>query len=221
MAVVQSIQADLDGSRDIAIVEGTDDLHTMVFKDGAAIWDHVGWIDGWNRRPWDAFALAVDVDGDGAEEILILNNRDLWTGVMKWTAGALHVPWASPSPIQGPAGGWNRRADDVFSQDGYPGSNVVYVDHQADHWHGVLAWQSGNLVLVQLTNQTVTVPNVVGADVNSGKNEIAAALLTPIVDNRPTNAPPDWDPPIASTIPAAGSVVPMHSNVHILANLFG
>ncbi|WP_300611801.1 alpha/beta fold hydrolase [Trebonia sp.] len=50
----------------------------------------------WNRGV-DGF-VAADVDGDGETEIVIYNNTDLWTGVLKWQNGALGPIWMSPRP---------------------------------------------------------------------------------------------------------------------------
>ena len=61
----------------------------------------------WDPGNWDlgpAFTFggpnaatfaAADVDGDGQVEVVIFNNADLWTGVLKWQNGAL-VPLISP-----------------------------------------------------------------------------------------------------------------------------
>ena len=43
--------------------------------------------------------VAADVDGDGEVEVVIFNNADLWTAVLKWQDGALVPVWMSPSPL--------------------------------------------------------------------------------------------------------------------------
>lgn len=110
MAILQSISVDLDGDGQLEQVVGTDTRETIVVKGGAAVWSKQGSIDGWNRRTSDRFLIAADVDGDGGREILIASGDAEYTGVMKWQANALHVPWA----IHGSIDGWHRRAGDVF-----------------------------------------------------------------------------------------------------------
>lgn len=100
----------------------------------------------WNRGP-DTF-LAVDLDGDGRKEILVANNQDKWTGVLKWTGAKLEPIWMSPSPLHGPAGQWNRR-DDSFEIVDFQGSNAIGVN-AIDGWYGILVWQHGELEPVSI-----------------------------------------------------------------------
>lgn len=158
MAVVASVNADLDGDGQVGTVQSTDDGHTTVVRNGVVLWDHEGWIQGWNRRPWDGL-LAADVDQDGAQEIVIWNNQDGWTGVLKWQAGALALLWASPSPLHGPAGQWNRRSGDQFSRIVYDAQIAVAVVHPpVDFWSGVLVWQSNALMPVLITQGPLPPP---------------------------------------------------------------
>jgi hypothetical protein len=136
------IAFDFDGSGSLESAERSG-TQTFVEKDGAVIWQHDGWIDGWNRQDADVFSLAVDVDGDGAQEILVRNDSDRWTGLFKWQGNALHTIWGSPSPIDG----WNRGADDVFyaaDVDGGGQQEIVVFDN-IDRWTGVFKWQGNAL----------------------------------------------------------------------------
>ena len=150
MTVVLSIQADLSGDGQLETVESTDDNQTIVIKNGTVIWDNSGWIGGWNRRRWDGL-LAADVDHDGRQEVVIWNNQNGWTGVLKWQANALSLLWGAPSPLTGPAGQWNRRASDQFSQTSYNAEVAIAVAHPEDGWHGILVWQGGALQPVHIT----------------------------------------------------------------------
>ena len=55
-------------------------------------------------RGIDGF-VAADIDGDGQVEVVIYNNNDLWTGVLKWQNGALVPVWESGTPLAGPGRG--------------------------------------------------------------------------------------------------------------------
>lgn len=119
---------------------------TTVRNDNGIIWQHTGWIDGWNRQDDDVLHAALDLDGDGSQEIPIVNLRTMWTGVLKWSNGALHVPWASASPIDG----WNRSNSDRFlpaDVDG-DGRQEIVIANNDDGWTGVLKWESGALRVV-------------------------------------------------------------------------
>jgi hypothetical protein len=72
---------------------------------------------GWNRNAGGLVGAGVDIfraldaEGNSQVEIVIANNVDNTTGVLKWDGAALVPIWMSPSPLNGPAGGWNRGAD--------------------------------------------------------------------------------------------------------------
>jgi Fibronectin type III domain/PASTA domain len=176
LGVVASLNADLDGDGQEETVQSTDDNHTIVLRNGVVLWDHQGWIQGWNRRPWDAF-LAADVDHDGHQEIVIWNNTDGWTGVLKWQAGALVLLWASASPLHGPAGQWNRRASDEFTATVYNGQVAVSVVHPEDEWHGVLLWEASALQPVLITQPRPPAPVWTGCNVT--RDSIALSWTSP------------------------------------------
>jgi hypothetical protein len=153
------IFADIDGD---GIAEEIDfDLlaSTQVRRNGTVLWSSGAYLTGpagtWNRHPADVF-LAADLDGDRASEIVVFNNWDYWTGVLKWVTGAgLQPIWKSGSPLGGPAGSWNRRNDEM-SIVGYQGGVAVAVISLGNDWHGILKWQPtpppGRLELVEITN---------------------------------------------------------------------
>src|ERR1700760_3871638 len=91
----------------------------------------------WARGP-DVF-LAADVDGDGHKEIMVADNTNHWTGVLKWNGSALETVWAAPSPLSGPPGNWNR-VEDLFvaaDVDG-DGHEEVLVADNGSGWTGLL-----------------------------------------------------------------------------------
>jgi hypothetical protein len=117
----QFYAADLDGDHHQEIVVADDkDKWTGVFKwDGEAlhtIWGSPSPLKGpagdWN--PGSDLFLVADFDGDGADEVFLANNDDLWTGVLKWQNASLHPVWMSPTPVHGPAGDWVRNGTDQF-----------------------------------------------------------------------------------------------------------
>jgi hypothetical protein len=210
VAVVASFSTDLNGDGQQETVQSTDDNHTIVLRNGVVIWDHQGWIQGWNRRPWDSF-LAVDVDHDGCQEIIIWNNQNDWTGVLKWQVNELTLLWASPPPLSGPAGQWNRRASDEFSATVYNGQIAVSIVHPEDGWHAILMWQTNALRPVLITQATVAVPDVRGFNATQGATMISNAGLN--IGIVPQPGPPPDDPRIIGqnispeTIVALGTTV--------------
>jgi PASTA domain len=204
LSVIASLNADLDGDGQEETVQSTDDNHTIVLRNGVVLWDHEGWIQGWNRRSSDAF-LAADVDHDGHQEVVIWNNPDGWTGVLKWQAGALVLPWAAPSPLHGPAGQWNRRPSDEFAATAYNNQVAVSVAHPEDGWHGILLWETNALQPVLITQATVSVPQAAGYSLNDGIDRITAAGLT--IGVFPQPGPPPDNPLITDQQPDAGTVV--------------
>jgi hypothetical protein len=98
----------------------------------------------WWRGPQDGFVPA-DVDGDRQLEIVIYN-PDLWTGVLKWRAGALQPVWMSDTPLTGPVS-WDRSAGDGFfaaDVDG-DGQDEIIVYNVFNGTIGLLRWQDGAL----------------------------------------------------------------------------
>jgi hypothetical protein len=98
-----------------------------------------GSVGNWSRGP-DIFT-AADVDGDGSKEIVISNNTDGWTGVLKWNGSALAPVWMVPSPISGPAGKWSR-GPDIFTAADVNGDKLteLVISDNSDGWTGVLKW---------------------------------------------------------------------------------
>jgi hypothetical protein len=159
-----SVDVDGDGQDEVVIANNTD-LWTGVLKwNGsilAPVWMSPSPLSGpagnWNRN-WDLF-IAADVDGDGQVEVVIANNGDLWTGVLKWIGGALAPVWMSPSPLSGPAGDWNRGWDFFIAADvDGDGQVEVVIANNADRWTGVLKWVGGALVPVWMSPSPLSGP---------------------------------------------------------------
>lgn len=135
-----SIPVDLDGDGHQEYLVGNKDV-TQVIKNGNIIWSHKGAIDGWNRSDDDLF-FPADLDGDGRQEIVVADDKDRWTGVWKWDGQNLHTIWGSPSPLHGPAGGWNRGWDIIMPCDvDDDGCMEIVIANNTDRWTGVLKWQ--------------------------------------------------------------------------------
>ena len=168
--LAQSVTGDIDGDGQAEVVEAWDDGSTRVLAGGTVVWSTTGWIDGWNRRGWDML-FAIDIDGDRLTEIIIANNRNGWTGVLKWSAGALRCPWGSGSPLRGPASNWNRREADVFGLSQWQGSPAMSVAHLQDGWHATLAWLGDHLGPVQLAHDKIRNEKETGAKEPGDKEE--------------------------------------------------
>ncbi|WP_300611804.1 hypothetical protein [Trebonia sp.] len=174
------VAADVDGDGETEIVIYNDtDLWTGVLKwqNGALgpIWMSPTPLPGpagdWNRGI-DGF-VAADVDGDSQTEIVIFNNTDLWTGVLKWQNGALGPIWMSANPLAGPAGDWNRGIDAFVAADvDGSGDTAVVIYNNTDLWTGVLKWQNGALVPVWMAPTPLAGP---GGDWNRGVDAFVAA----------------------------------------------
>lgn len=111
----------------------------------------------WWRGPQDAFVPA-DVDGDQRLEILIYN-PDLWTGLLKWHAGALQLIWMSNTPLAGPVK-WDRSAEDGFfaaDVDG-DGQDEVVVYNVFNGTIGLLKWQDGALQPIWKSGNPISGP---------------------------------------------------------------
>jgi hypothetical protein len=100
------------------------------------------------------------VDGDGKVEIVLGNNSDNWTGVLKWQGGALVPVWMSASPLQGPAGKWNRGTDNLLAADvDGDGKVEIVVSNNSDGWTGVLKWNGTALVPIWMSASPITGPS--------------------------------------------------------------
>jgi hypothetical protein len=104
------------------------------------IWMSASPLAGWQRGP-DVFT-AADVDGDHKVEVVISNNLDGWTGVLKWNGSALLPVWMVPSPVVGPGGSWSRGPDVFTAADvNHDGEVEVVVSNNTDGWTGCLHWR--------------------------------------------------------------------------------
>ena len=222
MGISQSVQADIDGDGQLEDVQGSDNAantSTTVTKAGNVIWTQAGFIDGWNRRPWDIWTV-LDVDGDGSQEIVLANNRDGYVGVMKWGAGAMHVPWATPPPLTGPGPvHWMRNSDDTFDVTSFNGVPAIKIDHASTGWHGVLAWENNGLSVVKLWQDQVKVPALVGLRLDKAGTELASVGLAEGMVYNPTNvilASQLW---VQTQSPIAGAMVPLNSKVDLTVNV--
>jgi FG-GAP-like repeat len=180
------IAADVDGDGEVEIVAANSQtLVTTVLKwqkgHLAPVWVSASPVSGpagnWNRSGIDVM-IAADVDGDGEVEVVVANNSDLWTGVLKWQSGALVVVWMSASPLSGSAGNWNRGSDVIVAADvDGDGADEVFMANGADNWAGVLKWQGGALEPVWMAANVAPSPfggsSVIAADVDGdGADEL-------------------------------------------------
>jgi C1A family cysteine protease len=155
---------DGDGHTELVISNNADGWTGVLKWDGkqlAPVWMVASPISGpagkWSRGP-DVFT-AADVDGDGHAEIVISNNVDGWTGVLKWTGKVLEPIWMIPSPISGPAGTW-RRGPDVFTAADVDGDGHVeiVISNNADGWTGVLKWNGKALAPIWMVPSPISGP---------------------------------------------------------------
>lgn len=141
-----AVDLDGDGKDEIVVYNNQDDwTGVLKFVDGALvpIWMSgsplVGSAGDWYRG-WDAL-VAADLDGDGADEIVVYNDEDCWTGALKFTDGVLEPVWMSASPLSGIAGDWFRGFDGMVAADiDGDGQVEVVVYNDQDNWTGVLKW---------------------------------------------------------------------------------
>jgi len=151
--------ADVDGDGEVEILianNGNGWTGVLKWKSGAMapVWMVPSPITGpagsWSRGP-DVF-VAADVDGDGKVEIVIANNSDGWTGVLKWNGSAMAPVWMIPSPINGPAGSWSRGADNFIAADvDHDGRVEILIANNSNGWTGVLKWNGTALAPVWMT----------------------------------------------------------------------
>jgi hypothetical protein len=148
---------DLEGDGQVEQVLG-DGNRTRVIKNGTVIWDHTGWIDGWNRGDNDAF-YGADLNGDHKQQIVVANNVDRWTGILTWDGQALHLQWGSPSPLNGPAGGWNRGDDIIIVSDiDHDGADEIVVANNSSKWTGMLKLSGPGLQPIWMSPSPLTGP---------------------------------------------------------------
>ena len=150
------VAADLDGDGhvEIVIVNNVDGWTGVLKWDGAELgpaWASPSPLNGpagsWSRGD-DRF-VAADLDGDGRVEIVVANGKDGWTGMLRWDGAALGLAWASPSPLNGPAGEWKRGRDNFTAADvDGDGRAEIVVANSRDGWTGVLKWDGASLGLV-------------------------------------------------------------------------
>jgi hypothetical protein len=111
------------------------------------------WFRGIDRM------VAADVDGDGQSEVVVYNDDDSWTGLLKWQDGALVPIWMSGSPLAGPAGDWFRGWDHIIVADvDGDGADEIVVYNNDDGWTGLLEWQDGALVPVWMSGSPLVGP---------------------------------------------------------------
>ena len=153
-----------DGCVEIVISNNSDGWTGVLQWNGKAlvpIWMIPSPISGpagtWRRGPDDF--TAADVDGDGCVEIVISNNTDGWTGVLKWDGSALVPIWMIPSPISGPAGTW-KRGPDVFTAGDVNGDGCVeiVISNNSDGWTGVLQWNGKALIPIWMVPSPIFGP---------------------------------------------------------------
>jgi hypothetical protein len=167
----QRVLADLNADGTVLTVQGTDDNHTRVLSSDAVLWDNEGWIDGWNRRPWDGF-LAADVDNDDHDEVVIWNNVSSWTGILKWQDNALTLLWGAPSPLSGPAGSWDRNPDDTFSLLGTGGQLGITITEPATRNGCVVVWDGTELQVVELVLTGTFTPTLMRVNANTFETDV-------------------------------------------------
>jgi hypothetical protein len=175
------VPADLDGDGQAEIfvynngtITSADDMGTWVLKwlDGAL---RPVWIGGpqltgqgwdWYRSNLDWLYVA-DINGDGRQEVIILNNGFSGsvilapaTCVLQWLDGALQPIWVSASTLTGPGGDWNVGPDDGLIPVDVDGDrqHENLIQKGADWSGGVLKWQDGALRPVWIGGPQLTGP---------------------------------------------------------------
>ena len=151
--VLVAADVDGDGQDEIVIYNNNDDWTGVLKWQGGAlvpVWmvasPLVGPRQNWDRGDPDVL-VAADVDGDGQTEIVIYNNNDDYTGVLKWQGGALVPVWMSGTPLVGPGHSWDRAGDSFVTADvDGDGQTEIVIYNNYDQYTGVLKWQGGALV---------------------------------------------------------------------------
>jgi hypothetical protein len=159
-AADQFVAADVDGDghTEVLIANNDNGYIGLLKWNGAAlvpVWIDDVRIEGagmhWARAAADRF-VAADVDGDGHEEVLIVNNANGYVGLLKWNGAALVPVWIDDARIEGPGMHWARAAADQFvaaDVDG-DGHEEVLVANNDNGYVGLLKWNGAALVPVWL-----------------------------------------------------------------------
>lgn len=174
--------ADIDGDgRDEIVIANNQNGWIGVLKwIGSAlapVWMVTGRIQGngmhWSRGS-DLFYVA-DVDGDGLDEIVIVNNQNGWIGVLKWNGAALAPVWMVTGRIQGNGMHWSRGQDifHVADVDG-DGRDEILIANNQNGWIGVLKWNGTALSPVWMITGRVQGP---GGHWSRGLDQLVPADL--------------------------------------------
>jgi len=117
------------------------------------IWIGSGQLPGvgmhWTRGTADLF-MAADVDGDGREELLAVNNDSGFLGLLRWTGAALAPTWMGSGQIQGAGMHWSRDAADQFVAVSAEqvGRHDFLVANNNNGYLGLLRWTGSALAPV-------------------------------------------------------------------------
>ena len=130
----------------------------------------VGGAHGWQLRSGDR-VYPADVDGDGADELVIASPDSQWIGVLKWDSQAGVVArgiahdWVNPPGGTG-ASGWDLRSGDHFyvaDIDGDDADELIVVSPDGE-WIGVLGDDgAGGLAADWIAHNWVNPPGGTGA----------------------------------------------------------
>jgi hypothetical protein len=145
-----------------------------------------GAAGNWFRGPDDVF-LTGDFDGDGRDELLLINKVDGWIGVARWNGitaepgWALSTVWMSASPIAGPGGAWSLNNGDAFTVGDFDGdgqdeilfSNNDFATTGVMKWNGAAPAMGWGLQLVWMSFNAVA--GTAGAWPRSSTDEFTAA----------------------------------------------
>jgi hypothetical protein len=152
---IVTVTANLDGSGQEYVVQGWDDAGTSVSLNGRLLWTLDGSKgqthipgpgpanppnSGWGRNTTDLFFVG-DVDGDGKEEIILIDKNDGWIGILKWNGTSLTYIDGSSPPVRGPGAanppgsGWRIG----------PADNILVVDCDDDAKMEVVLWNNNDL----------------------------------------------------------------------------
>lgn len=127
-----------DGSKDLAIVNRSAYLsvHFVLFRSGGDSFAlqrvFEGSLPDWSLSTGDQF-LFVDIDGDGAEELIVYNGADWavpYLGIFKWQNNDL----VQLARYEGDIGGWQMGSNDNFMAadfDGDGNTDLYVVRHDA------------------------------------------------------------------------------------------
>ncbi len=174
-----------DGRVFAAGATGNTALYTpVVDASGAASWSAGPILTSGGES--DVMLVAADLDGDGMVEIIIASRGEGWTEVRKWNGTAFAAVWMSPSPLNGPAGRWQRSQDSFIAADVDGDGHVeIVIANEVNGQTGVLKWDGAALVVVWVSAIPLEGPvgdskygrdNFITADVDGdGRVEIVIA----------------------------------------------